>query len=201
MPTILTSTPEMPLPLAPPRKRWTREQCAPLEVSGLFEIERIELVDGELISKMGKNRPHVNCFRLMLIWLQQAFGPEFVDPEAPIDVSPADNPTSEPEPDIIVLNRQCSDFVSDNPQPGDIRLLIEIGDSSLNFDLTVKASLYARAGIIEYWVLDVAGRSLFCHTEPVDGRYSSVVVFNEHETLSPLSAPGAVFSPSLAFVA
>lgn len=88
MPTLLTNAPEIPPPPVPPRKRWTREQCAPLEASGLFERERLELVDGELISKMGKNRPHVNAFRLMLVWLQKTFGNGFVDAEAPIDVKP-----------------------------------------------------------------------------------------------------------------
>jgi Uma2 family endonuclease len=157
MPTLLTHTPEMPPRPIPPRKRWTREQCAPLEALGLFETEKLELVDGELITKMGKNRVHVNACRLMQYWLLEAFGKEFLDAEAPIDVSPADNPSNEPEPDLIVLNRECSTFVSLNPQPQDIRLLVEIADSSPNFDLNAKAALHARACIVEYWVLDVTG--------------------------------------------
>ncbi len=201
MPTLLTITPEIPPLPVPPRKRWTREQCAPLEASGLFARERLELVDGELISKMGKNRPHVNAFRLMLVWLQKTFGDAFVDAEAPIDVSPADNPSNEPEPDLVVLNRECAKFVSGNPQPDDIRLLVEIADSSLNFDLNVKAALYARAGIIEYWVLDVTGRCLYCHRNPGSGRYGSAVIYNEHESIAPLAAPAAAFCPAQAFPA
>ena len=200
MPTLLTHALEIPPPPVPPRKRWTREQCAPLEASGLFEQERLELIDGELISKMGKNRPHVNAFRLMLVWLQDTFGNRFVDAEAPIDVSPEENPSNEPEPDLTVLNREWATF-SANPQPRDIELLVEIADSSLRFDLTVKAALYARAGIVEYWVLDVTGRRLFCHRTPVSGRYGSVVVYNEHESIAPLSAPQALFSAVLAFPA
>jgi len=193
MPTFLTQALDIPPPAVPPRKRWTREQCAPLEASGLFEKERLELVEGELISKMGKNRPHVNAFRLMLFWLAETFGKQFVDAEAPIDVSPVDNPLSEPEPDLIVLNRECATFVSANPQPQDIHLVVEIADSTLTFDLTVKAALYARAGIVEYWVLDVTGRRLFCHRSPVSGRYGSVVVYNENESVAPLGAPEALF--------
>ena len=90
----------MPPPLAPPRKRWTRAECKGFEAAGLFERERLELVGGELISKMGKNRPHVNAVRMMLIWLQSIFGNEYVDVEAPIDVHPDDNPSSEPEPGV-----------------------------------------------------------------------------------------------------
>ena len=150
----------MPPAQVPPRKRWTRDECKSFAGSGLFDNERLELVGGELISKMGKNRPHVNAFRLMLIWLQETFGNDRVDAEAPIDVHPDDNPSSEPEPDLIVLNRKCFKFVSANPQPSDISLLVEIADTTLNYDLSVKAALYARAGIFEYWVLDVSGPTI-----------------------------------------
>jgi Uma2 family endonuclease len=200
MPTLLTHAPEPTRPLAPPRKRWTRDQCAPLEASGLFERERLELLDGELITKIGKNRPHVNAFTLMQIWLVRAFGERFVNAEAPIDVSPADNPSNEPEPDLIVLKRDFSTFRSGNPQPEDLSLVVEIADSSLAFDLTTKAALYARASIPEYWVLDVAGRRLIVHREPASGRYTMVEMYSENESVCPLAAPAAVFQPSQALV-
>jgi Uma2 family endonuclease len=199
MPSLYTGTLEIPPPLNPPRKRWTRQECAQLESAGLFEKERLELVDGDLISKMGKNRPHVNALRLMLVWLQKTFGDQFVDPEAPIDVAPNENALNEPEPDLIVLNRPCDSFTSANPQPGDVSLLVEIADTSLNFDRTAKAALYARAGIVEYWILDVAGRRLFCHRCPEAGRYASIVVYAEHESLAPLAAPDKQFRPSQVF--
>jgi len=198
MPILLTHAPEIPSPQVPPRKRWTREDCAPLEAAGLFERERLELVDGELISKMGKNRPHVIAFGLMHFWLLEAFGKQFVDAEAPIDVSPNDNPTNEPVPDITVLNRESTSIVSGNIQPQDITLLVEISDSTLNYDLTVKAPLYARAGIVEYWVLDLAGRRLIVHRSPVNGKFTSVVIYGEHESIAPLEAPNALFSAALA---
>ena len=116
MPTLLTNAPQIPPPPVPPRKRWTREQCAALEASGLFEQERLELVDGELISKMGKNRPHVNAFTWMHLWLLETFGKQFVNAAAPIDVSPGDNVWNEPEPDLIVLKREFATFDS-NPRP------------------------------------------------------------------------------------
>jgi len=200
VPTLVSNVPEFPLPLIPPRKRWTREQCADLEASGLFEKERLELVDGELISKMGQNRPHVNAFTLMHLWLLEAFGKQFVNAEAPIDVSEADDPTNEPEPDLIVLKRKFTAFASGNPHPRDIDLVVEIADSTLTFDLTTKAALYARAGIVEYWVLDVTGRRLFSHRNPVSGRYSEVAIYNEHEPIVPIAAPAVEFRPAQAFV-
>jgi Uma2 family endonuclease len=198
MPTLLTNTPPIPPPPAPRRKRWTREQCAPLEAAGLFEQEKLELVDGELISKMGANRPHVNAFTWMLLWLQDAFGRHFVNAEAPIDVSPADNAWNEPVPDLIVLKTESEAFDS-NPRPQDLNLVVEIAESTLRFDLTVKAALYARAGIAEYWVLDVAGKRLIVHRSPVSGAYTSVAAYAENELIAPLAAPQALFRPADAF--
>ncbi len=199
MPTVLTEAPVRPVPPNPPRKQWTRAECATLEASGLLDQQRLELIEGELISKMSKKRPHVNSLTSMVIWLAQTFGSLFVNQEAPIDVAPEDNPTSEPEPDIIVLKREFSRFVSANPQPEDLHLIVEIADSSLNFDLTTKAGLYARAHITEYWVLDVAGRRLLVHREPKSGSYASVVVYSEAEGVAPLAAPQKEFRVAAAF--
>jgi Uma2 family endonuclease len=131
-------------------------------------------------------------------WCSKAFGPEFVNAEAPIDVNPHENAWNEPVPDLIVLKRHFSTFDS-NPQPEDLQLVVEISDSSLPFDLGVKAGLYARAGIAEYWVMDVAGRQLFAHRSPVDGAYTPVAVYGESEAIVPLGAPGAQFRPADAF--
>jgi Uma2 family endonuclease len=198
MPIALT---EIPAPVAspdPPRKRWTRAECATLEASGLLDQESLELVEGELISKMGKKRPHVSSFKRLHEWLVHVFGWRFVDAEAPIDVAPEDNPTSEPEPDLIVLRQDDSHFTS-NPQPQDLRLVVEIAHTSLSFDLKVKAALYARAGVPEYWVLDVAGRRLLVHRNPQSGTYMDVAAYSEHESVSPLAAPQAQFRVADAF--
>ena len=198
MPTALT---EMPTPVAPPdppRKRWTRAQCATLEASGLLEQERLELVEGELISKMGKKRPHVSSLTLVRGWLEQVFGLRFVNSEAPIDVAPEDNPTNEPESDLIVLRKDTSHFTS-NPRAEDLRLVVEVADTSLHFDLTVKAALYARAGVPEYWVLDIGGRRLLVHRNPRSGKYADVAVYREQESVSPLAAPQAQFRVADAF--
>ncbi len=105
-------------PPIPPRKRWTRAECSTLEAAGFLDYEDLELVEGELISKMGKKRPHVNSFTVLQAWLMQVFGWRFVNSEAPIDVAPEDNPTNEPVPDVIVLRRDQSRFTSNPPAAG-----------------------------------------------------------------------------------
>lgn len=138
---------------------------------------------------MGKKRPHVNSVTLLLGWLVDVFGARRVNPEAPIDVAPEDNPSSEPEPDLIVLKRDLSHFRNTNPRPDDLQSVIEVADATLGFDLTTKAALYARAGIIESWVLDVAGRRMIVHRDPQAGRYASIAAYQAEETVTRLGAP------------
>jgi Uma2 family endonuclease len=202
MPAVLTERLAPPAVQNPPRKRWTRAECQRLEALGIFEQQRVELIEGELIDKMGKNRPHVGAAALLTAWLIQVFGGVRVNAEAPIDVAPQDNPTNQPVPDLIVLTREYAEsarYLSATPQPKDLDLVIEIADTSLPFDLTIKAPLHARAGIIEYWVLDVPGRRLIVHREPQSGQYGSVTAYDQHESVAPLTAPNSTFQVQTVF--
>jgi Uma2 family endonuclease len=196
VPTIVT---DLPAQLDPPRKLWTRAEYEEVS-SALLDGQRLELINGELINKMGKKPPHVNSVALLLEWLFGVFGARFVRQEAPIDVAPADNPSSEPEPDLIVLKQDLSHFTSKHPQPGDLHLAIEVADSTLGFDLRTKAALYARAGIVEYWVLDIANRRMIVHRDPQSGRYTSVVAYSAEESVAPLAAPNSTWRVSDAFL-
>jgi Uma2 family endonuclease len=201
MPASLTERLSLPALQNPPRKSWSRAECERLDAAGMFDQQPVELIEGELFLKMSKNRPHVNTAALLTAWLIQIFGGLRVNSEAPIDVAPEDNPTNEPVPDLIVLAREytTSGFRSAPPQPRDLDLVIEICDTSLAFDLTIKAALYARAGIADYWVLDVPGRSLIVHRDPQGDRYASVTAYNEQESLTPLAAPNSLFQVHTAF--
>jgi len=185
MPTFLEAMMDAP---TLPHKLWTREDCVALEKAGLVEAERYELIEGELILKMGKNHPHVRALAILARWLRGCFGDAPVVQESPIDLRAEDRLTSEPEPDISVLVRAVDDF-STHPRPNELCLVAEVSLTSLVFDLTTKARLYARSGIVEYWVLDVAARRLIVHREPLNGRYQSVVAFSEEERVATLAAP------------
>ncbi len=193
MPTVVTETLTQPIPPDPPRKRWTRAECSTLEAAGLFDQQPVELIDGELINKMGKKRPHVEALALLVGWLIGAFGARFVNSEAPIDVAPQDNPTNEPQPDAIVLKASFSGLWTATPQPHDLELVVEVADTSKVFDLTTKAALYARAQIIEYWVLDITGRRLIVHRDPKFDRYESIVAYGANESVAPLAALDKLF--------
>jgi Uma2 family endonuclease len=191
MPATLTERLSAPAAQCPPRKRWTRAEYERAEAAGVFDQQHIELVEGELIDKMSKNPPHIDAAALLLGWLIQVFGARFVNIEAPINVAPQDNAINEPVPDIIVLKPEFTGFRSARRQPRDLSLLVEISDTSLPFDLTTKAALYARAGIAEYWTLDVIGRRLIVHRNPEGGQYGSVQSYSEQESAATLAAPGS----------
>ncbi len=189
MPVALTSSPEPPVPLNPPRKRWTRAECLLLQSAGILDYEHLELIEGELIDKMGKLRPHVVTVAKLVTLLSGIFGHDRVNYEAPIDVAPADNPINEPEPDIIVFRGAGGAYEYSTPQGAELALVIEVSDTTLRFDLTVKAALYARAGVAEYWVADIKGRRLIVHREPAPSGYGSIVSYAESESVSPQASP------------
>ena len=190
---------ELPVQSTPQCKRWTRAEYESLFSSGVLHDQSLELIEGELISKMGKNQPHVNSVTILLAWLMQVFGPRCVYQEAPIEVAPSDSSRNVPQPDLAVLNRDLSAFRAARPCPEDLHLAIEVSDTSLGFDLRTKAALYARAGIADYWVLDLTGRRMIVHRNPRDGQYLSVVAYAADERVAPLAAPDSSLLVSDAF--
>ncbi|MBY0506599.1 MAG: Uma2 family endonuclease [Bryobacteraceae bacterium] len=171
-----------------PRKKWTRDECA--QLSGLFDLHQYELINGELIRKMGKNHPHIRTMVLLLEWLRSVFPTRNVVQEIPIDVWHEDNPSSEPEPDVVVLAQSVLALVP-RPKAADVLLLVEVSDTTLAFDLKAKAGLYARAEIQDYWVLDVNQRRLIVHRLPREGVYQDISVFAGTESVAALATPEA----------
>ncbi len=112
MPAELTQveSPVQPVDPAiyPPRKRWTRAECQSLESTGIWERDRLELIEGELVTKMPKKRPHTIAYVLLMKWLAAIFGAQYLNPKTAIDVAPEDNPTSKPEPDIALLSKRAT---------------------------------------------------------------------------------------------
>lgn len=175
-----------------PRKTWTREEVLWLAEHQFPHAQRLELIQGELVERMGKKRPHLVWHTLLRQWLEKVFGAEQVQSEGPIDVAPEDKPTSEPEPDLSVTRQSCREYI-EMPKPEDLLLIVEIADTTLSYDLQVKGPLYARAGIAEYWVFNVQTKALIIHRAPQNGIYSDVRSIAPHETVSPLAAQFAEF--------
>jgi Uma2 family endonuclease len=169
-------------------KTWTRSEVRALEETGLFEGMHFELIEGELIDKMGKLRPHVRGVWLAVEALRAIFGAGHMMQEAPIDVAGPDNPRNEPEPDVTVLRRHTLSF-DDNPKPEDIVLVLEVADSTIRIDRSTKARLYARARIPEYWLVNIRDRRVIVFRDPEGGEYRTVLEFDERQSISPLEKP------------
>ena len=174
--------------VTPPHKLWTRDECFLLLRAGVPDLNRYELVEGALIEKMPKNQPHMLAVILLASWLRQVFGEFCVVTEPTIDLRPEDNPTSAPEPDVIVLTRSAREF-SDRAKPRELHLVAEVSDSALTFDRTTKAQLYARSGIVEYWIVDINAKRVIVHREPSPSGYRLVEAYSVDEQISALARP------------
>jgi Uma2 family endonuclease len=173
----------------PSRKRWTRSECDFLRDNGLL-AGRYELIDGEVISKMGQNRPHVTAVMLLVAWLMAVFGNDRVQCQGSIDIGASDDETNEPEPDAVALAAPLPTYAH-NPGPADLLLVVEISDTTLRFDRTAKAALYARAGICEYWIVDLVGNRILAHRAPAPEGYAEVVEYGSEETIATIAHPDA----------
>jgi Uma2 family endonuclease len=175
---------------SPLRIRWTRSECRALVAHGDLAPGCYELIEGDILRNPGWPSSHGVAVSRLAAWCRSVFGDDFVETHAPIDVAPDDNRTSEPEPDVYALRRSSAHFPDGVPGPSDLRLVAEVADVTLAFDLSTKASLYARAGIPEYWVLDLVGRSFIVHHSPEAGRYGSVVRYAAQESVTPRGRDG-----------
>ncbi len=167
-----------------PRKKFTRQEVEHLTAEGFFEGQRYELIDGDLIDKMGQKPPHPFAIQTFFEVLVRIFGFGFVRIQSSLDVSDADRERNEPEPDIAVTERSKTHYLDHHPRGEECLLVAEVSDTTLRSDLTRKAALYARAGVREYWVLDLKGRRLVVHRQPRDGVYRSIQFFNESDNVS-----------------
>ncbi|MFN7922357.1 MAG: Uma2 family endonuclease [Bryobacteraceae bacterium] len=171
----------------PRRKSFTRSDVRRMEEAGVFLGQRFELIEGDLIDKMGQNPPHRGALALVNAYLLERFPASRVLVQIPIEASRADSDRSLPEPDLTVLAESKAEYWTRHPRGDELALAVEVADSSVSSDLTVKAKLYARAGVPEYWVLDIPGRTLVVHRQPEAGQYRQVTRLGETENVSPES--------------
>lgn len=148
----------------PKPKRFTLDEYHKLTEIGFFhEDDRIELIKGEIIEMAAKGTAHETCLRKLWKELPILVGDRgTLQSQAPIILPP----NSEPEPDFAILQNRPDDYLSAHPTPSDVLLVMEISDSTLKYDREVKLSLYAEAGISDYWIFNLFDNQLEAHSEP-----------------------------------
>ncbi|MDJ0620514.1 MAG: Uma2 family endonuclease [Calothrix sp. MO_192.B10] len=145
-------------------RRFTLEEYHRLTEIGFFhEDERVELIRGEVIQMAAKGTAHTTCCRNLLRELAKLVANQAeLQCQDPITLPSG----SEPEPDFAVVRSIADNYLSAHPTPKDVLLVIEIADSSLNYDQEVKIPLYAEAGISDYWIFNLVAQHLECYSEP-----------------------------------
>ncbi|MDM8560453.1 Uma2 family endonuclease [Candidatus Parabeggiatoa sp. HSG14] len=154
---------------------------------GLFSPEtRVELIEGEII-EMGQigslHAGHVN--RLNYLLNKQIKDSEIVSVQNPVILENY----SEPQPDLMVLRHKAHFYSEKHPTPEDVLLLIEVSDSTLTYDRNIKRILYARHGIIEYWVVNLKDNCIEVYLNPQAQDYTLIHIIRCGEVIIPSQLP------------
>ena len=174
-------------------KRWGRVEYERLVDLGVFEDEPLELIGGQLMVAEPKGSPHAAGVEMAGEALRAALPPGWiVRMQNPLAL----DDESVPEPDAAVVRGRHADYR--DAHPARAALIVEVAESSLAFDRTQKGSLYARAGIADYWMVNLEDRVVEVYRDPgpdlaapFGWRYTSVTRVRPPDSVTPLSVPVA----------
>jgi len=182
------STPSTELPILPNIKCWNVEDYQKLREFGILDSdERTELLAGQIVTMASQGRPHVIAVQLLALQLDEFLRdkPYLVRAQHPIQL----DDSSEPEPDIAVVEGNILTYTDHHPYPKEVLLAIEIAETTLKKDCETKDKLYAKANISEYWVVDLKHRTLHIFQSPTAQGYSSHLILSEAHKISPAAFP------------
>ena len=178
---------EEPTPL-----RWTRAEYYRLGALGILDAHpHVQLIEGEIVEMSPQLTPHATAIDKVADVLGRVFGAGYyARQQKPLFVGEG----SEPEPDVVIVPGEPDDYALEHPRSAPI--VVEVSDKTLRYDRTRKASLYAKAGIPDYWVLDLVHWKLEVRREPVrmpnepfGFGYDLVTVQEPGDTVTCLAAP------------
>lgn len=190
----------------PPKILWNKDDYYRLGELGFFNGKRVELVEGEIFVKYEYNEfdegeyemsamssLHFSGVNVAAEVLREIFKKKyFVSVQCPINI----DERSEPESDISIIEGTARNYKESIPKTA--ALVIEISDTSLIYDRSKKASLYARAAIQDYWIVNLKDRRLEIYRRPIKDEtafygfaYGEIQILTEKDSISPLAAPDA----------
>jgi len=169
----------------PRRRRFTLEEYHRLIESGILGPEdRVELIEGEIFEMAPIGSPHAACVHRLQALLADACGMDRVRNQSPIELG-----DSEPEPDLVVVVGREDYYAGRHPGADDVQLVVEVSSTSLRYDRELKLPLYARHGVPEVWIVDLAARRIEVHREPAAAGYRSSRRHAPGDEISPLALP------------
>lgn len=158
-----------------------------IRIGVLSENHRVELIRGEIIAKMPIGPRHAAS----ATGRNEALEPQLAGRASLRIHDPIRLPDSEPEPDLSVVRRRADRYAAGHPRSADIFLVAEVSDSSLDEDRTVKRALYAEAGIVEYWIINLVDDCLEIHRDPrPDGTYGDLRILRRGDVADIAGLPG-----------
>ena len=170
------------------RHRFTVAEYDRMVEAGILGVDdRVELIDGEILQTSPIGQGHASAVRRLIRLLTTLAGDAaIVDAQNPIHL----DGYSEPQPDLALLAPRSDFYREVHPDARDIFLLIEVADSTLDFDRQIKLPRYARAGIPEVWLVNLHADVVEVHRDPTVEGYRAVDVRRHGESLAPLAFPG-----------
>jgi Uma2 family endonuclease len=168
-----------------PTRRFTVAEYQKLGEAGiLHEDDRVELLNGEIITMSPIGHRHITAIRHLLeVFSEQRRRRYWIDVQSPLTLGDG----SQPQPDLILLRRKTAG--NRVPEAADVLLAVEVADSSLGYDRSEKLPAYARAAIPEIWIVNLLQDVIEVHRDPQGGAYQTILRHGHEATLSPLSYP------------
>lgn len=161
------------------RHRFTVDEFHKIGEIGIFSADdRVELINGEIVEMTPIGSGHAGCVRDLDGWLQRLLGTSVVvSSRQPVSVAL----DGEPIPDLAVLRTRADRYRKSHPTSSDALLIIEVSDSTVLFDRTVKSRMYARAEVPEHWVVDLPRGRVAVFTSPRRGEYAELREYGRGE--------------------
>jgi Uma2 family endonuclease len=160
-----------------------------IQLGILTEDDNLELLEGYLVHKMSRNPPHDGTIQKLMKQLLRALTPSW---ELRLQCA-VTLPESEPEPDLAVVRGDENTYLTHHPSPADVGLLIEVSDSTLDGDRTDKGRIYARSGIVCYWIVNLIDSQIEVYSLPsgptADPHFAQRVDYRKGDTI-PLTLDG-----------
>ena len=158
---------------------FTAEEFERLGEAGILRQDaRLELIDGEIFEMSPIGNAHAACVKFLTRLLYRLFdGIYTIGVQDPVRLSDF----SEPQPDISLLRWRADDYSEGHPTPADVLLVIEVADTTVVKDRTVKIPLYARSGVPEAWLVNIPEEQVEVYSDPVNGVYQRAEVFRRGE--------------------
>jgi Uma2 family endonuclease len=163
------------------RRQFTVAQYHQMVAAGILtEDDRVELIEGEIIEMSPIGRRHAACVnRLVRLFSERLGDRVIVAAQNLVELSDR----SEPQPDVALMHPRPDFYEAGHPQPQDILLLVEVADTTVEFDREIKMPLYAKSGVREVWLVDLNQNAIAVYREPSLSGYGQVQELQRGQTL------------------